>query len=109
MLARIVDLQLLDKVTEAVTDLLATTLSGVYSGPLGLDMMVVANADNSSDGLLLHPCVELNLRRTMGHVALALSPDEFGPHRLMRISYSSGKYKMRIMTTGENLLNTCMV
>ena len=109
MLARNVDLQLLDKVTEAVTDLLATTLSGVYSGPLGLDMMAVANTDNPSDGLLLHPCVELNLRRTMGHVALALSPDEFGPRRLMRISYSSGKYKMRIMTTGENLLNTCMV
>lgn len=43
--------------------------SGRYVGPLGIDMMLCCQ-----DGkLLLHPCVEINLRCTMGHVALALS------------------------------------
>lgn len=36
-----------------------------YSGPLGVDMLV------SADGLI-NPCVEINLRQTMGHVSLSL-------------------------------------
>ena len=35
-------------------------------------MMVVAT--DEKDGFLLHPCVEINLRRTMGHVALSIPP-----------------------------------
>lgn len=35
-----------------------------YEGPLGVDMMLSHNA--------IHPCVEVNLRRTMGSVAIAL-------------------------------------
>lgn len=42
-----------------------------YQGPLGIDMMVVGEDDGT---LVLHPCIEINLRRTMGHVALALQP-----------------------------------
>lgn len=47
-------------------DILGEALRGVYAGPLGIDMMVV---DVGGD-LRLHPCVEMNLRATMGHVAL---------------------------------------
>lgn len=36
-----------------------------YRGPVGIDMMRLA------DGRV-HPCVEINFRRTMGHLALAL-------------------------------------
>lgn len=39
-----------------------------YVGPLGVDMMLV----QTEEGLKIHPCVEVNLRRTMGHVALDL-------------------------------------
>ena len=42
-----------------------------YEGPFGVDMMIVARKD--MDGFVVHPCVEVNLRRTMGHVALSLS------------------------------------
>lgn len=54
-----------------------------YRGPFGVDMMVVA--DDSTDGILVHPCVELNLRRTMGHAALALTPPKGEPSQVMRI------------------------
>lgn len=37
-----------------------------YHGPFGVDMMAV----NTAAGIALHPCVELNLRYTMGHAAL---------------------------------------
>ena len=67
--------------------------------------MVVA--DDSGKGFKVHPCVELNLRRTMGHVALCVSPDEYEAQKLMRIFYS-GKYRLRIFSTNENLLNTSL-
>lgn len=36
-----------------------------YNGPVGIDMLVDTHG-------CINPCVEINLRRTMGHVALAL-------------------------------------
>ncbi len=47
-----------------------TLFGGTYAGPLGVDMMLV----RTEGGVLaVHPCVEVNLRRTMGHVALAMA------------------------------------
>jgi hypothetical protein len=66
---------------------------GKYQGPFGIDMMVVSTADK--DGFLLHPCVEINLRRTMGHVALAIPPFADGFTRVMHIELTD-KYRMSI-------------
>lgn len=62
------------------------TSHGAYRGPLGVDMMAVRRADGTP---ALHPCIELNLRRTMGHVALAmrrwLPPGTAGVYRLQPV------------------------
>ena len=42
-----------------------------YRGPLGVDMMLCRV--EGRDGLCVHPCVEVNLRRTMGRVAADLA------------------------------------
>lgn len=59
---------------QALRDELAARLSrmvgGDYRGPLGVDMMLCRL---EGGGLCLHPCVEVNLRRTMGQVAADLS------------------------------------
>lgn len=47
---------------------LSELLADSYAGPLGVDMMVVEVAGDSR----LHPCVEINLRNTMGRVAAVL-------------------------------------
>lgn len=64
-----------EKTMEVARDTLTRHLSKLYAnaykGPFGVDMMAV-KADGS-DHYLLHPCVEINLRRTMGHVALCAS------------------------------------
>ena len=39
-----------------------------YEGLFGVDMMIVHS--DEAQKYVLHPCVEVNLRRTMGHVAL---------------------------------------
>lgn len=92
-LSRYVSLDLLDRVRDLVISRL--DLSG-YEGPFGIDMMIVK-------GGLLHPCVEINLRRTMGHVALALQQlmhpddDDTDDRRIMRIDYDDNHYKLRVL------------
>ncbi len=53
---------------EVLAGLLGRVLQD-YCGPLGVDLMAVRLPDGK---LALHPCVEINLRQTMGRVALAL-------------------------------------
>lgn len=103
MLSRYVNLNLIDKLCETVISLAQRFFGKKYFGPFGIDMMLVADENGE---LKVHPCVELNLRRTMGHVALAVSPDEYHPEGVMRIVFENGRYKLRITPTKENLLNT---
>jgi hypothetical protein len=44
-------------------------LDGNYNGPLGVDLMII----KKEEALRLHPCVEINLRNTMGHIALLIN------------------------------------
>ncbi len=78
-----------DKLQEMLCSTLATFLACRYSGPLGVDMMVM-------DGGTIHPCVEVNLRRTMGHVALHLSPSDGAVSRVMKVVYTGKDYKLII-------------
>ena len=87
-MGRYVSLDLLDTVSQQVAQQLDL---GDYRGPFGLDMMVV----RGNGSFLLHPCVEINLRRTMGHVALSLSPDDDEILRVMQISYEN-RYKLSV-------------
>lgn len=69
MISRYVSIDLLDTVHECICQTLGPVFKDRYQGPFGVDMMIVNG--KLSNGTLLHPCVEINLRRTMGHVALA--------------------------------------
>ena len=91
ILSRYISTELLDNINEIIKTELTPILKGKYTGPFGVDMMIV-----KGEKFMLHPCVEINLRRTMGHVALALSPHDDDVVRVMRIAYSEGRYKMNI-------------
>ena len=105
MINRYISADLLDAVKEKVCTLLGNAFCGKYCGPFGIDMMVVNALQNDKKerekSNLLHPCVEINLRRTMGHVALALGRrlnptcDEEVRY-VMRIVYSNNNYKLTI-------------
>ena len=120
MLGRYLSLELLDNTQEAICRLLPQIIKGQYTGPLGVDMMVApsclpqlgevaAHEDSATgtspswgrqEGAALHPCVEINLRRTMGHVALALTPlvnpaGDDGIVRVMRIDFTD-HYELKI-------------
>ncbi len=90
---------LIDQVQVLLCRQLSEAIREQYEGPLGVDMMIVKGADG--EGFMLHPCVEINFRRTMGHVALALHPlvnpeDDDDVVRVMRIEYQEGNYKLKI-------------
>ncbi len=69
-------------------------LKDVYQGPFGIDMMVCVD----EEGLLfINPCVELNLRRTMGHVALSLESAAQDRSRIMRVDFDGNRYHLRVM------------
>ncbi len=98
-LAQYLSPELLDDTQQAICQQLAPVIGTVYEGPFGIDMMVVAGGQDS--GFLLHPCVEINLRRTMGHVALALTrrlnpQDDEGILQVMRVLYEDNQYKLKI-------------
>lgn len=93
MIRRYVSDDLLNDIQENICNHLGLLYKDRYQGPFGIDMMIVARPDG--DGFLLHPCVEINLRRTMGHVALSIPPFADGFTRVMQITLTD-KYRLQI-------------
>lgn len=98
IVSQYVKLNLLDDVIQRLENLLSACLKDITDSLpnicLGVDMMIVAKEDG--EGFLLHPCVEVNLRRTMGHVALALSPANNENMSMMAVTYEGKKYRLKI-------------
>ena len=95
--------ELLDAVQTRICEETSQMFKDRYRGPFGVDMMVCASFGLNDkvemiNGkcFLLHPCVEINLRRTMGHVALALTPADDDLRCVMRIEYNENNYHLKI-------------
>lgn len=72
-LGQLVPLPLFHDVCHHLTQLLCEAgIPAWYTGPVGVDMMVVQQSIVPHSPLQLHPLVEINLRMTMGWVALQL-------------------------------------
>ena len=93
ILSNYISVDILRNVREMICNILGALYADKYQGPFGIDMMVVAT--DKKDGFLLHPCVEINLRRTMGHVALSIPPFADGYARVMQIILTD-KYRIRV-------------
>lgn len=94
MISRYISVDLLKAIRQKICTLMGVLLKDRYAGAFGIDMMVVRRDDG--DGFLLHPCVEINLRRTMGHVAISLTEHCSGLPKLMKIEYNANVYKIKI-------------
>lgn len=94
MISRYISVDLLKAIRQKTCTMMGVLLKDRYAGAFGIDMMVVRRDDG--DGFLLHPCVEINLRRTMGHVAISLTEHCSGLPKLMKIEYNANVYKIKI-------------
>lgn len=104
LLSEYIPLELLTEVRRQFVDLLNESLrNGLlpswYTGPLGIDMMIIRilHSPFSIFKYLLHPLIELNLRMTMGWVALQLARNlKPGEKRLFRIVQERGRYRYEL-------------
>lgn len=101
MLVRYLPESLINAIIQRAIDYFSRLFRGIYAGPFGVDMMIVARPDGH--GFLLHPCVEINVRRTMGHVALTLSHKQPEPRRVMRIVHDVN-YLLKVNQLGNNFI-----
>ena len=100
ILSKYIPENVLEILKNKIVELMKPVAEDIYHGPFGVDMMIVSEGGK----LAVHPCVELNLRRTMGHVALSIPCDDTMPQRTMRISLTD-RYRLHIERTDENVLN----
>ena len=95
-----------EKLIHAISDVLMSHTSpqspSHYTGPFGVDMMIISQP--KGQGFSVHPCVEINLRRTMGHVAIHMANAfTFSPSRLSTFAFPrvmqitlSDKYRIHV-------------
>lgn len=100
VITRYVSEQLLRDIQSFVCTWMQREVNGAYVGPFGVDMMLCKSSD---DRITIDPCVEVNLRRTMGHVALCVSPAQPDMQQIMRIGYEGSNYHFRIINDHEML------
>jgi hypothetical protein len=76
------------RVSEAVSQALRRIYAHAYAGYLGVDMLIYQAADGAYG---IHPCVEVNLRYTMGMIAVRLAGNCLAPgvSALFNILYES--------------------
>lgn len=96
LLCNYISAGLLREVKELICSEAGHLYNNMYEGPFGVDMMIVSA--EGTDGYALHPCVEINLRRTMGHVALSLRTGDGAENKAMRIVTTDNHYKFKIQT-----------
>lgn len=84
---------LLDEVRESLTFVLQDVYSQQYTGYLGVDMMVYEDVNKKH---CIHPCVEINMRYTMGLVALRISKQILSDNSTgkLTIFYSNKPYEI---------------
>ena len=99
---KVMNLPFKEGIRRADRDNLSAMLSGRYVGELGVDMMAVAGTEG--DRFLLHPCVEINLRRTMGHLALSLYGGDDEHARLMSIVHDVN-YQLKLQRIEGEYVN----
>lgn len=69
MLTNHVPQEVLTEIQKAVEQVLTEQYGPLYQGYIGVDMLIYQSADQH---YAIHPCVEINMRYTMGMVALQL-------------------------------------
>ena len=63
MLSEHVPADMINMLKDKLLNVTTEIFRGRYTGPFGIDMMIVLTHEGSKK---IHPCVEMNLRRTMG-------------------------------------------
>lgn len=77
-----------DRIIEATRQTIQSVYGSIYTGYLGIDMLVYEKPDKT---YAIHPCVEINMRYTMGMAAIRISQKYLVPNARgdFRITYEN--------------------
>ena len=101
IISRYIPVTQLQVIRQYVIDVMEPALKGMYNGAFGVDMMICTR-NSSSKEILVNPCIEVNLRRTMGHLALALSKNVSDCQCAMQIAYTGNRYHLNVRKLNVN-------
>lgn len=87
------------KIRQAVTETLKTVYGDTYKGYLGVDMLLY----EQNNQMFIHPCIEVNLRFTMGLVALRLFERYIHPEAYGSFYVTFDKEAGKALTEHNNL------
>ncbi len=97
-----VDENVIKRIAEALEGVLSSLVCSDYKGYLGVDMMLY----NGLNGVAIAPCIEVNLRMTMGVVAMKWG-ERFlaeGSRAVMRVAYGAEYRKIDVVMEGGKLV-----
>ena len=110
MMAQYVSPERLLQIRQHIIDVMEPALKGNYSGPFGVDMMIYAKDMSALNQVIstdmpsdfgVNECIEVNLRRTMGHVAIDLAnylqQTSAEINNIMRVDFDGNRYHLRVM------------
>ena len=100
LLLKYVSEEILSCIRENIIKVFSTYFSGLYQGPFGVDMMIVSGEEK---GFLVNPCIEVNLRRTMGHVANSVRKNNDTSAEFMHIVHDVN-YLLRFDSIGKRFV-----
>lgn len=95
----------------ALTDILREIFAPVMNKPwevgyIGVDMMIVEGTEESQPDFFVHPCVEMNLRCTMGVVARRLFDSNYNEDVTGDFFITPAMDKERLLELDKNLRST---
>ncbi len=103
VLEKYVSEETLTKLSKILSDTLSKQLNSKYTGPLGVDMMIVSHPEAKK--FIVNPCVEINLRRTMGHIALDITRRMAPEHAHVMTIERDLNYKVKISRIEGDFVN----
>ncbi len=111
MMAQYVSPERLQQIRQHIIGVMEPVLKDIYSGPFGVDMMIYAKDMNAMNQVIsaadkpsdfgVNECIEVNLRRTMGHVAIDLAnylqQTSAEVNNIMRVDFDGNRYHLRVL------------
>ena len=119
MMAQYVSPERLLQIRQHIIGVMEPVLKDTYSGPFGVDMMIYAKEMNAMNQVIsaadkpsdfgVNECIEVNLRRTMGHVAIDLAnylqqtsaeylqQTSAEVNNIMRVDFDGNRYHLRVL------------
>lgn len=96
ILLRSIDIDTLHRTRHALESILTNLIAPHYTGYMGVDMILYRN---EAGKVLLHPCIELNLRMSMGMVAHSIAQRYLSPHSMGRyhVHYSADNNELQAL------------